>query len=219
MQHSKAPLVFLAVLLIFLSPLFIRTVSANWYSYYSQSGYYGLWSTIYTPSSKPYTPNNDNQSHSLTTPGGGPWVQAGWYLYPNWSQAKQYYEYGVGGVHEVVPLSNQPWGTGIKYEVSYDGSTGSNRWCVWINGVRIRCWNDVHSAPSLLIAQSETHTTTDTVFYTDFKAIRVRNAAGTWVYPTLVNHMHADTPYGNTILTSESFRTWRHGIFLPLVVK
>lgn len=77
MQHSKAPVVFLAVLLLFLSPLLIRTVSANWYSYYSQSGYYGLWSVIYTPSSKPYTPSNDTQSHSVTTPGGGPWVQTG----------------------------------------------------------------------------------------------------------------------------------------------
>jgi hypothetical protein len=219
MQHSKVPLVFLAVLLLSLSPLSIRTVSANWYSYYSQSGYYGLWSIIYTPTSKPYTPSNDNQSHSVTTPGGGPWVQAGWLLYPTWSQAKQYYEYGVGGVHEVVNLNNQAWGTGIKYEVSYDGSTGSNRWCVWINGVRIRCWNDVHTAPSRLIVQSETHTTTDTVFWTDFTYIKVRNAAGTWVNPTLVNHMHADPPYGNTILTNGSFRTWRHGIFLPLVVK
>lgn len=126
-SDCKAPVVVLAEVLLFLSPLLIRIVSANWYSYYSQSGCYGLWSIIYTPSNKPYTPINDNQSHSLTTPGDGPWIQAGWYFYPNWGQAKQYYEYGVGGVHEVVPLNNQPWGTGIKYEVSYDESTGSNR--------------------------------------------------------------------------------------------
>ena len=125
----------------------------------------------------------------------------------------------MGGVHEVVQLNNQSWGTGIKYEVSYDGSTGSNRWCVWINGSQIRCWNGVHTAPCLLIAQSETHTTTDTVFYTDFKAIRVRNAAGTLIYPTLVGHMAEDPPYGNSILSSDSFRTWRYGIFLPIVVK
>jgi hypothetical protein len=219
MKHSKAPLAFVLSLLLFLSPLFIRTVSANWYSYYSQSGYYGLWSTIYTPSNKPYIPSGDHQSNSVTTEGGAAWVQAGWILYPNWNQPKQYMEYFVSGVRHLDYLSDQSWGTGIKYEVSYDGSTGNNRWCVWVNGLKRGCWNDIDPAPRLLIAQSETHITTDTVFWTDFKYIRVRNAAGTWVYPTLVNHMHADHPYGNTVLTSESFRTWRHGIFLPFVVK
>ncbi len=219
MKHFKAPLIFLVPLLLILSPLFIRTVSAKWYSYYLQSGYYGLWSTIYTPSSKPYIPAGDHQSNSVTTEGGTAWVQAGWILYPNWNQPKQYMEYFVSGVKFFNYLNDQSWGTGIKYEVSFDGSTGINRWCIWIGGLQRGCWNNIDPAPSLLIAQSETHITTDTVFWTDFRSIRVRNAAGTWVYPSLVNHMRANPPYGNTILTSESFKTWRHGIFLPLVVK
>lgn len=212
-------MVFLAAFLLFLSPFFIRTVSANWYSYYSQSGYYGLWSTIYAPLNRPYIPGGDHQSNSVTTEGGAAWIQAGWILYPNWSQPKQYMEYFISGVRYLDYLNDQSWGTGIKYEVSFDGSTGNNRWCIWVNGLQRGCWNDIDPAPGLLIAQSETHTSTDTVFWTDFKFIRVRNTVGTWVYPTLVNHMHVDSPYGNTILSSESFRTWRHGIFLPLVVK
>lgn len=219
MQRNKTPLVFLVMLLLFLSPLFILTVSANWYSYYSQSGYYGLWSTIYTPLNKPYIPSGDHESNSVTTPGGAAWVQAGWILYPDWDLPKRYIEYFVSGVRHVDYLNDQSWGTGKKYEVSFDGSTGNNRWCIWVSGLQRGCWNDIHAAPSLLIAQSETHTTTDTVFWTDFTNIRIRNAAETWVYPTLVNHMHADPPYGNTILASDSFLTWRFGIFLPLVVK
>jgi len=219
MQSTKTLMVSLNLLLLLLSPLFMLTVTANWYSYYSQSGYYGLWSTIYTPLNKPYIPSGDWQSNSVTTPGGAAWVQTGWILYPDWNLPKQYMEYFVSGVRQLDYLNDQSWGTGIKYEVSFDGSTGNNRWCIWVNGLQRGCWNDIHAAPSLLIAQSETHTTTDTAFLTDFTNIRIRNAAGTWVYPTLINHMHADPPYGNTILTSESFRTWRYVIFLPLVVK
>ncbi len=219
LKFPKANITLISIFLLFSSMLFVLPVSANWYSYYSQSGYYGLWAVIYTPKNIPYTPNGDNQSHSVTTPGGGPWVQTGWLYYPNWSQAKQYYEYGVGGDHEIIYLNNHVWGTGCKYEVSQDGDIGLNRWCVWVNGVKIRCWNNIHAAPSLLIAQSETHFNPETVFFTSFKAIRVRNAAGTWVYPTLSNHMTADPPYRYSILTSTSFQTWRIGIFLPLMIK
>lgn len=218
MKRSKVPLVILVSLLLFLSPLFSRTVSANWYSYYSQNGYYGLWSIIYTPSNKPYIPSGDHQSNSVTTEGCAAWVQTGWILYTNWNQPKQYIEYFVSGVRYLDYLSDQSWGTGIKYEVSYDGSTGNNRWCIWVNGVQRGCWNDIDPAPSLIFAQSESHTTTETVFWTDFTYIKVRNSAGMWVLRTLVNHMHADPPYGVTILSNESFKTWRHGIFLPLVV-
>lgn len=219
MKQIKTPFVFLVLLLVVISPFFTSSVSANWYSYYSQGGYDGLWATFFTPENEPYIPSGDHQSNSVSTPGGGPWVQTGWIFYPTWSQPRQYMEYWVGGVRNLDELNDQPWGTGIKYEVSYDGTTGTNRWCIWVDRIRRGCWNDIHSAPTLLIAQSETHTTTDTVFWTDFTAIKVRNANGVWVSPTLQNNMHADPPYGNTILTNESFRTWRHGIFLPIIVK
>ncbi len=219
MRHTKTPIVFLIVLSLFFSPYFILTVSANWYSYFSQTGYYGLWSNIYTPLYEPFIATGDHQSNSVTTPGGAAWVQAGWIFYPGWNQPKQYIEYFVGGVIHLDYLNDQPWGTVARYEVSFDGSSGINRWCIWVNTWQIGCWNDIDPAPSLLIAQSETHTSTDTVFWTDFTYIKVRNASGIWVNPTLSNNMHADVPYGNTILTNDAFRTWRHGMHLPIIVR
>jgi hypothetical protein len=211
--------IFITPIIFFISLLVATAASANWYSYYQQNGYYGIWATIYTPTTKPFTAIGDNQSHSVTTPGGGPWVQTGWELYPNWSQALQYYEYAVGGVQNVVPLNPQGWGTGIKYEVSQEGTPDLKRWCVWINGIQIQCWNGITSAPTILTAQSETHTDPQTVFMTTFQSIRIRNASGTWVSPTLLGNMGAYPPYHYTILNSDSFQTWRYGVFLPIITK
>jgi len=42
MKQIKTPFVFLVLLLVVISPFFTSSVSANWYSYYSQGGYDGL---------------------------------------------------------------------------------------------------------------------------------------------------------------------------------
>lgn len=219
MKQFKGFFIFLILVSILFTPYISLPVTANWYSYYVQSGYYGIWATIITPVSEPYMPSYDHQSHSVSTPGGGRWVQSGWIFYPDWYQPRQYMEFFNMGLRDLVELNDQPWGTGIKYEVSYDGSNGWNRWCVWVGGIKRGCWNDITPAPTQLIAQSETHFHTNSVFWTNFTLIRLQNTNGLWVYPTLQNNMQNDPPYSYSILTNESFRTWRHGIFMPLIVR
>jgi len=218
MRYFKVFLIVLAVFLAVFSPFLTTTVSANWYSYFQQGYFYGIRADIYTPTFKPYMPGGDHQSNSVTTLGGGPWVQAGWLLYPEWNQPRQYIEYWDSEGRQTVYLTNQPFGTGVKYEVSYNGQLGPETWCIWISGIKKDCWPDIRTAPTSLIAQSETHTTTDTVFWTDFTAIRLRNSSGIWVYPTLINNMKAEPPYGNSVKTSDNFKTWRHGLFLSFLV-
>lgn len=199
------------------SLLFTGTAYASWYSFYQQGNFYGIWATIHTPGGRPFVGSGDGQSHSVTTPGGGDFVQTGWLLHDYQTQALQYYEYGVNGMYDQVWLNPQAWGTGIKYEVSQEGAL--DNWCVWINGVQVRCWAGVNNAPMSLIAQSEIHIDPNTVISTKFEGIRVRNASGVWIYPTLNGHAWSDPPYKYAITSSDSFITFRLAIYLPLVVR
>jgi hypothetical protein len=161
----------LVILLLFTSKAY-----AEWYAWYDQGDYYGVWATIQSPTVAPYTPPDSGQSHSVTTPGPY-WMQAGWlYGYGDAAPTK-YYEYCAENCendptqyHKELPGS-QTWGSGVKYEVSYDGSMGNKTWRAWVGGIRQICIPNIQTAPVNVMIQSEIHRSPRTEINTEFRLI------------------------------------------------
>lgn len=220
--------IFITGFLVFIFLMIYATgAHASWYSDYEGGDFYGLWATIWTPSSAPYTPEYAGQSNSVTTTMPY-WMQTGWRYYAGDTLPDKYWEYCAincendDSQFDRQPAGKQSWNTGIKYEVSFDGSLGPKTWCAWIGGIKIKCKDNVKSPPSYMIAQSEVHFDSRVQVNTLFQSVYTKNASGYWVGANLDNHLFADFPYAIVKLSSVNFRTYRlqtHDVFLPLVIK
>jgi hypothetical protein len=205
---------------------YTSNASANWYAWYQQGSYYGVWATIQAPSTAPSTPTGAGQAHSVTIPGPH-WIRAGWYYFSGDTTPQKYWEYCAENCendpaqYKLQPLGSQAWGSGVKNEVSHDSSMGQKTWCAWVGGVRKVCKENIQTAPTTVIIQSEVHASPQTQINTEYRSIRIRNSSGVWVYADL-NNLFSDFPYKAVKQSSERFRTYRivtKDIFLPIVVK
>ena len=175
---------------LFMTLSSVGTTSADWWTGNSQTDAYGVKANIWAPSSAPYI-EETGESNWVSLPERY-WVQAGWRYLKGWSEAKKYVEYytssGIYGIHH---YGTHGWGSIVEYRVDWIGGT---TWCGRIDGVNKGCYQ-VRSAPSLVLARSEVHTSSKNELDTRFSAVYYMGS--TWNQWFLFNQegWREDAPY------------------------
>lgn len=210
--------------LIAIFVLFAQGASANWYAGTTQSGAYGAWAYIRTPSVPPNIVSvpDSGEYNWVGTPGPN-WIQTGWGYFPG-NPARAYVETCINNCNDPPGrffqwYDVQSWGT--TYDYLIDGSAASNVWCVYINGVQTKC-QSIRTAPSDIYFLSEILVSSRNGLDTLFDPVYYKNANYTWQVIDQPQNFGADFPYAVQVFTPWHFRTYRvitFDTFLPLIMK
>jgi hypothetical protein len=207
-----------------------------YYAFYGEGDYYGIWTDISVPFDVPHiepcsrSDNDCYQFYAVSLPPPH-WIQAGWAYHPEYFIPRSYYEYcivdcespgnqGNSAFYSLTQTGEHFWGNSINYQVSYDTQEPGNRWCAWINLIRMYC-GPVGLTSSYIIAQAEIHNVPQNEMNTLYSDIKVKGADGYWIDPILDNHLHSSFPYTAIKISTDSFkaigRQW--DIHLPIITK
>lgn len=150
----------------------------SWYTGNGRYEAYGVRARISVPSSLYIHESGESSWVSIPMPY---WVQAGWRYYNGlfWPAPKRYIEYnhpvlGYGINH----IGDAEWNTTDEYQVYWDPFL--SRWCasvVYVSGHE--CY-DVASAPSLVLARSEVHVSSQNQLDTYFSEVYYMDDTQLW---------------------------------------